>query len=162
MASGEPRRVSALVLVDGFAMPATPPALSALGRHRVAQRLLGVIVQKLVYTRRALPRAFADLRRAPDNLDDTIEHQWPRIVPRYVQLLVAGDGSPAPRMPILLLWGTRDRLPGTDRRAAERLRDSLRDATLTWIDDAGHFPQVEQPARFVSALEAHLSTHTPA
>jgi pimeloyl-ACP methyl ester carboxylesterase len=36
---------------------------------------------------------------------------------------------------------------------AERLKGVRGDAALTWIDGAGHYPQLEDPERYVAALE---------
>ena len=40
---------------------------------------------------------------------------------------------------------------------AEQLVERRPDATLTWIDGAGHYPQVEVPEAFLAALDAALS-----
>ena len=39
---------------------------------------------------------------------------------------------------------------------AERLVAARPDATLTWIDGAGHYPMVEDPEAFLAAVESAL------
>lgn len=52
--------------------------------------------------------------------------------------------------PSLCLWGTRDRTHRrTDRRSTLTY---LPDARFVEMDDAGHFPELEQPARFRAEL----------
>jgi pimeloyl-ACP methyl ester carboxylesterase len=61
--------------------------------------------------------------------------------------------APAPVVqPIVALWGLRDRSHAlTDRASSRALGRSVR--LLEW-DDAGHFPELEQPARFARLLVA--------
>lgn len=158
LAGRAPARVNGLVLVNGFAMPVTPRVLRRLGQRPGAKRLMRVLLKRFVYTPRAIQRAFFDLACVPASLERTIADEWPQIVPRFVELLIAGDGGPTPRMPSLLLWGSNDRLPGTDLQSAKRLHAKLSQATLCLIDGAGHFPQLERPEQFVAALETYLGT----
>ena len=70
-------------------------------------------------------------------------------------MTVLGDEEPYPRpqVPILLLWGEKDRLLGSNAAAARRLRRTLgEDVQLTLVAEAGHMPQVEHPEQFVGAL----------
>jgi len=81
---------------------------------------------------------------------------WTLVVPRYVDILIAGDGAPTPNVAPLLVWGTRDELPGTNPRDAVRWHQRLPRSTLRMIDGAGHFPQIEAPAAFVEAVESWI------
>jgi len=157
LAGRSPERCAGLVLVDGRPMPATPSVLRTLGATGPGSRLMEVLVRRISYTRSAIPHAFADVANAPEELERLVATQWPIIVPRFAALLVAGDGAPTPHVAPCLLWGTRDTLPGSSRRNAERLHLALAGATLRWIDDAGHFPQIEAPQAFVAALEAFMA-----
>ena len=56
--------------------------------------------------------------------------------------------------PLHVIWGPED--PIAVAGMAERLLAARPDATLTWIDGAGHYPQVEDPQAFLAALEAAL------
>jgi pimeloyl-ACP methyl ester carboxylesterase len=57
-------------------------------------------------------------------------------------------------IPSLVLWGASDRIftPGYGRAYAE----ALGNAEFRLIDDAGHLPQIEQPAPTFAALDAFL------
>ena len=57
-------------------------------------------------------------------------------------------------MPTILVWGTRDRvLPYSQAKEAV---SRLQEGSLELISDCGHSPHVEQPERFVSALNWFL------
>jgi pimeloyl-ACP methyl ester carboxylesterase len=110
----------------------------------------------LIYTESNLARAFADVGNVPAELRRAMLDEWPLVVPPYVDILVAGDGGPTPLVSPLLVWGARDRLPGTSLRGAARWRDRLPGASLRVIEGAGHFPQVEAPEAFVEAFESFV------
>jgi pimeloyl-ACP methyl ester carboxylesterase len=143
--------VSAVAYVNGFPMPPTPALLRRLGRMRPARALMRAMVRR-IYREASIARGFASPSRIPQSLREAMV-DWPVIVPRYVDLLIAGDGPPPPRTPPLLLFGAADHLPGTSRRDAERLAARTSGASLVLIEDAGHFPQLERPEAFVDALE---------
>ncbi len=63
----------------------------------------------------------------------------------------AFDGAPVER-PALIVWGGSDR---THSRSDPRsMREHLPDAELLEFPDCGHFPDLEQPERFASAVIA--------
>lgn len=148
-----PRRCLGLVLVNGFPMPRTPRPLRFLGNARAARALMGLVVRRVAYNENALKREFHDVSAVPAELYRIMATDWKLIVPRYVDILVAGDDAPQPTAPTLLLWGAADQLPGTRVRDAERLRQHTHDSTIHFIKGAGHFPQIEAPTEFVQALE---------
>ena len=53
-----------------------------------------------------------------------------------------------------VVWGPED--PIAVAAMAERLHAARPDATLTWIDGAGHYPQLEDPAAYLAALDAAI------
>lgn len=61
-------------------------------------------------------------------------------------------------LPVLVVWGGRDRIvpPLHGRLAAERLRRGR----LVTLPNCGHFPHVEQPEAFVACLREHLLATT--
>lgn len=156
LAGRTPGRCAGVVLVDGVPMPRTPPPLRWLGRTRSGRALMRRLVRRASYEPGAVARAFADVARVPPELREAMA-TWPVIVPRFADLLIAGDGAPAPSAPTLLIFGAADRLPGTSPAAARRLRARLPGATLRFIEHAGHFPQIEAPAAFVAALERFIA-----
>jgi pimeloyl-ACP methyl ester carboxylesterase len=155
-AGREPRRCTGLVLVNGIPMPRTPTLLAMLGRNRAARAIMRAILWRWSYRRSVVPLAFARMHRVPEELEQLIEEEWPIIVPRFADVLMAGDGPPDPVCSPLLLWGAEDRLLGTRRSDAVRLQARLRGSQLRWIEDAGHFPELEAPAAFVATVEDFL------
>ena len=58
--------------------------------------------------------------------------------------------------PLSIVWGPEDPIAGA--AMAERLRRERPDATLRFVDGTGHYPQIEDPAAFVEAVEAVLTS----
>lgn len=54
------------------------------------------------------------------------------------------------RVPLLLVWGTRDRL--ATHRGADTIRNAVPGARLELIDGCGHCPAIEAPDRLAAAL----------
>lgn len=57
--------------------------------------------------------------------------------------------------PLHVVWGPED--PIAVSAMADRLVAARPDATLTWIDGAGHYPGIEAPAAYLAAVEAALA-----
>jgi len=63
-------------------------------------------------------------------------------------------------VPTLIVWGERDgMIPVSHAHAAH---EAVRGSRLEIIEGAGHFPHVEQPARFAAALADFVRTTDPA
>jgi 2-hydroxy-6-oxonona-2,4-dienedioate hydrolase len=60
--------------------------------------------------------------------------------------------------PTLIVWGRHDRLLGPPERMGERLRRDISGARLVVIDEAGHFPQQEQPDEFNRIVREYLKS----
>jgi pimeloyl-ACP methyl ester carboxylesterase len=61
------------------------------------------------------------------------------------------------KLPTLLLWGAQDQI--VTPAYGEGWRAAIAGARLDVIDDAGHFPHWEQPARFCERLAAFADSH---
>jgi len=61
-------------------------------------------------------------------------------------------------LPHLFVWGVRD--PVSGGHVLERLRARLPQASYLALDDAGHYPQLEEPQAVVGALVAFLTPDT--
>lgn len=157
-AGRSPDRCQGVVLVNGVPMPATPAPLLWLGRRAIGRRVMRAALQRVSYTPRRLPLAFADPGLAPPELGTSLAETPPRRLETFLDCVIAGDGPPAPRAPVLVLFGEADRLPGTRRGAGAMVRDSIRGARLVSMPNAGHFPQLERPDRFVSAVEEFIDS----
>jgi pimeloyl-ACP methyl ester carboxylesterase len=57
-------------------------------------------------------------------------------------------------VPAHVLWGRRD--PVAVPAIAEQLAAEIPRATLTWLDDLGHYPMLEDPARWARAARAFV------
>jgi pimeloyl-ACP methyl ester carboxylesterase len=66
------------------------------------------------------------------------------------------DRLAAVTIPVLVIWGDSDRVftPGYGRAYAA----SFRDGRFTLIPDAGHLPQLEQPAATLAVIDGFLET----
>jgi pimeloyl-ACP methyl ester carboxylesterase len=59
-------------------------------------------------------------------------------------------------VPTQLIWGAQDRIVPVDH--GRQWQQSIPGARLAVIEEAGHYPQVEQPERFVGALEPFVNS----
>lgn len=150
-------RCLGVVVVDGLPMPRTPPPLLWLGRRSFGRALMRLMLQKRSFTPQALPKAFADVERAPATLTQGLSATPEVQLNSFIDCVIAGDGPPAPTAPVLFVWGEADQLPGTALAVGRKLQSQTPGSQLKVIPAAGHFPQVEQPAEFVAALEAFVS-----
>src|SRR3954454_6037297 len=66
----------------------------------------------------------------------------------------------AEELPLLIVWGDRD--PIIPVSHGEEAHAAVPDSRLEIFDGAGHVPQLEQPGRFVAALERFLEETEPA
>lgn len=152
LASDYRTRCRGLVLVNGIPLPSTPPVLRWMGQRPLARRLIRAVQKRVAYSPSALERGFVHPWNVPPELQALVRSESPPQLDAFVDILVHG-GSPRPvGLAPLLLWGEGDQLPGTSASAARRLQTSWPGATLTFVPDAGHMPQVENPAAFVGAL----------
>ncbi len=81
-----------------------------------------------------------------------------RLNPEYTQAIA--EGLQHLEHKTLILWGRED--PFQKPTYAEKLRNTIPNAELTWIDDAAHWIMEEKPAEVAAALTAFLgngSTH---
>jgi pimeloyl-ACP methyl ester carboxylesterase len=60
-------------------------------------------------------------------------------------------------VPVLIVHGSKDPIPIA---SAGEWQKAFLQATLVPIDDAGHFPQFEQPVAFRKALDTFLARHS--
>jgi len=77
------------------------------------------------------------------------------------QRVAAGDRLYlAEAVPVLIVWGARDSIIPV--RHGEEAHRAIPGSRLEVFEDAGHLPQLEAPARFVTALERFLRETDPA
>jgi pimeloyl-ACP methyl ester carboxylesterase len=66
----------------------------------------------------------------------------------------------AEAVPVLIVWGARDRLVPVHH--GEQAHRDIPGSRLEIFENAGHLPQLEEPTRFVAALERFLADSEPA
>jgi pimeloyl-ACP methyl ester carboxylesterase len=76
------------------------------------------------------------------------------------ELHVEGFDLDAIEVPILLIWGDRDRMVA--HSGARHVLDAQPETEYVLLDGVGHCPQVEDPERFVAALEDFTMRQTAA
>ncbi len=171
LALSEPSRVSALGLVASaglgrkvtyalrsLALPGTGRLAVAWGKRPpgAAQRALGR--STLLFARPwRVPRKWLKEQYRLARLPGFLEAQLATVraqVGLRGQREVLVDRLAQLEMPTRLVWGTSDRvLPYSQAKEAV---SRLQEGSLELISDCGHSPHVEQPERFVSALDRFL------
>jgi pimeloyl-ACP methyl ester carboxylesterase len=66
----------------------------------------------------------------------------------------------ASKMPTLIIWGRRDKIIPVDH--AEPAHQGMPGSRLELFEDSGHFPHLDDPARFTRTLSAFLEETEPA
>ena len=143
-----------------------------------SQQLLRVPVLGPLFSRLASRRVFkAQLRRIlgrPDSVADAeLDAMWEGLVRdggRERLPALAGYMAERTRFrerwigpltrldrPTHVLWGRRD--PIAVPAIAEQLAREIPGARLEWLDDLGHYPMLEAPARWAEAASAFLAQH---
>lgn len=109
----------------------------------------------LALTKAKAPAYFADRAKAKlltDPMDDTSFHEgvfW-AVVPQMMTLDLRA-GLEKVKAPVLVLHGRQDPL-----ESAEEVHETFAGSRLEWIENAGHFPWLEQPERFYGVLGGFL------
>ena len=66
----------------------------------------------------------------------------------------------ASKMPSLIIWGCRDRI--IPAKHAQSAHESMPGSRLELFEEAGHFPQLDDPLRFARTVQSFLSQTNPA
>jgi pimeloyl-ACP methyl ester carboxylesterase len=130
-----------------------------LGAGRVVGRLLGRIGLRVHTDLEEVLRGHASL--SDGEARAVFLHTLRAIVDPWGQRVDASDRLYlAQAIPFLLVWGERDPIiPAEHARAAHRLVPGSR---LELFPDAGHFPHLDDPLRFVRLLFDFIETTEPA
>ncbi len=151
-------RCRGVVLVNGMPFE-MPPLMRAVAAIAPVRRLLRGLYVKLVFSPAVLPRAYADPARAPAELKRVLTDPPPAQVDLILGIAYGGGRpAPPPSVPVLILWGEADRLPGTAPETARKLQRSVAGSQLIFIPSAGHCPQVERPGEFVDAIASFVTS----
>ena len=155
-----PERFSALILCDTQCSADTPEGkadrLSAIkavredGVEPFAEGLLGKLFAPQTYTKK--PETVAAVR-------EMILGTPPLSLERSLRAMRERDETcsklPGIALPVLILVGGEDRIIPPE--AAAYLKENIRHAHLTVIEDAGHLSNLENPAAFNAALDKFIA-----
>ena len=153
------------LLLRAATLAGTKAVLSVITRERVlrAGRSVGELLDRYGFepstdvvemARGHASLADPDARRAfLHTLQSIVEPRGQR-VSASDRLYLAGS------IPFLIVWGERDRIiPVSHARAAH---EQVPHSRLEIFDRSGHFPQLDEPERFVEVLESFIASTQPA
>ncbi len=172
-ASQHPDRVNALVLVDSGG-----PTLASVAKFvtnlnaRISEEDLARVKEWsdpakmkenrkraiLEITRAKTPAYFADRAKAKPMMDALAEDSfndavfW-AITPQMMAGLDLREPLKSVKSPVIVIHGTQDPL-----ESAQEVHETLAGSKLVMVEDAGHFPWLEQPAKFYAALGEFLGS----
>ena len=174
-----PERIAALALIDsGGPTLKAVPKFNANLESRFSEEDRALIKEwsdperqkanrhaaALALTKAKAPAYFADRAKArllTDPMDETSfqEGMFYAVLPQLMTLDLRA-GLEKVKAPVLILHGKQDPL-----ESAEEVHATFPGSKLEWIENAGHFPWLEQPAPFFAALGGFLhglgSCHSP-
>lgn len=149
-----PDALVGVVLVNGFPPTTLPLAIRSLARLRPLRALLSRRLEADFYSLKALQSAFVGPEKAPPQIRQNLATPPDGMVERMLGLLLGYRAMPGmPTVPVHLIWGSDDRLASTTLAVGRHLHTRVPGSRMIVIERAGHLPQVEQPGRFVDALE---------
>jgi pimeloyl-ACP methyl ester carboxylesterase len=158
-------RISRLVLLDTIAYPQHIPVFFRLLDVPIVSQLGVRMVPASVQTRVALQIAyFDDSKIDPEEVElyaaplktaagkHAIIHSARQIVPEDIAEL--SERYKTIKLPTLILWCDHDRIVPLE--VGIRLRRTLPNSTLRLVEDCGHMPQEEQPARTLELIKGFI------
>lgn len=135
------------------------PALLRLpnpvARPAVKAALRNFLEERLVHDTRAMGEVidhFVHLHGGPRELRSLIE-TGRQLMAGYTGELLARSAALEP--PVLVLWGSEDRLTPSDH--AQAFASAVPHAEVEVLDNCGHYPQLELPTRVTRLLDDFLS-----
>jgi pimeloyl-ACP methyl ester carboxylesterase len=159
-----PSRLSHLCLVDSVAFGRWPTVLARLGRALAPAAALLPPSSVLTLLRRELARAYSDPIRAARSIDIFLRPfkgtEGRDALLAHLRALRADETAAiapklaAIRVPAAVLWGRHDKI--TSLSIGKRLQASIPAATLSVIDDGGHFTPEEAPRQVADGIAALL------
>lgn len=154
-AAAYPQFTPAIILINGGAVPRTPPVPPLLARLPGISQLLFSLFARSSVSRSSLEAMFFD----KSLLTDDFVRQAQTSAPAFARLMRGMLIYPipqarTPQVPTLLLWGSDDAMAPIDD--AEALKKEIPGAKLSAVADCGHLPQIETTDVFVYQVNYFL------
>lgn len=174
-----PQRIGRAVITNAEAYASWPSEAERPYLEAVVNPVVGPIFKGLLSFTAVRREVFSIATADPRALDDVMldafveshtssPERWQRLVRFYRWQLdpehQAETTRAVPAMrafprPVLVLWGAADGNFGA--AIAERLVRDFPAGRLEWLEQAGHLPMVEQPARYVASVTRFLAEERP-
>jgi pimeloyl-ACP methyl ester carboxylesterase len=154
-AAAHPTYTPAIILVNGGALPNTPPLLATLARIPVINQLLFSMLGRSAASRQSLEQMIF----VKEVLTAAFINQAEASAPRFARLMRGILSYPIPEkhnppVPILLLWGADDKTAPVED--AEALKKDMPGAKLSTVAECGQMPHLETPDVFVYQVNYFL------
>lgn len=164
-----PQRVAALILVDAAGpdfRSDSVPAGFVIARVPVLSRAFEYVLPRALVAA-SLHNVYGDPARITPELVDRYyelalrEGNRRALGQRLQQVQRGADAGRIAtiRVPTLILWGGRDRL--VPPAVAKAFEAAIPGSEVVMLDDLGHVPHEEDPARTVAAVQAFLARQRP-
>lgn len=159
-----PERVKKLVLsnavcFDSWPIPEFKPLQEPGAEDKMSLEafigMLRAVLPQGVHRPESLSREALEIIMEPWSSEDgksALFRNFRRLNPEYTQAIA--DELKHLDHETLILWGRED--PFQQPAYAEKLRNAIPNAELTWIDDAAHWIMEEKPSDVAAALKAFL------
>jgi pimeloyl-ACP methyl ester carboxylesterase len=154
-AAAYPQHTPAIILINGGAIPHTPPLIKALARIPGASSLLFQMMGRSATSSSSLGGMFF----AKGLVTDAFVQRSQATAPNFARLMRGMLAYPippeqTPAVPTLLLWGANDAMATLED--AEALHKAIPGSRLAQIADCGHLPQLEAADVFVYQVDYFL------
>ncbi len=152
LAAQHPAQVVGLTLVNGGALPELPPFATTLMRLPGLSDWLFDQMRRATFSRSGLRPLFADQKFLTPSFITRSQQASTGFVRAMRE--AAFTPTPAHKTPpgrTLILWGEADRF--APLASARKLAAAIPHAQLQTLPQAGHMPQIEQPAAFIAAIQ---------
>lgn len=160
LATTAKERARGLVLLNGGPPPPQPWLIRKFFERGFARAFIRHALRNGIFGPKAIERGFSDPARAPAELRALIaQRDAPQLGVLVQTILRGGATEDEPRVPVMMIWGEADRLPGTDSCAMDRLVDAGNAPRFETLPGAGHLPQVEAPAAVVERIFSFVAAH---
>jgi pimeloyl-ACP methyl ester carboxylesterase len=152
-----PNRVPAVIISNGGILPNIPAFVSLVARIPLVGSILfnrigkeacsSESLAKMIYVEGILTPEFVKTVAAnAQNFGRLLRMTAAYPLPKTL----------APKIPVLLLWGTEDRIATLDE--ANQIQQEIPGAKLAEITECGHAPQLEEPDVFAVQVKGFLRT----